>query len=293
MVAGGIGVGAASDLAFSAIKGEQEAPPVYYLNGAEDAATTVNDDSWNLLKISQITDNFSENTENVTGLDQGEMALKREESPHHAYFMKLKAAFVMLLLVIILYVLFRVVNSIRMCFARRRASVDLSDIPRLQVTGPNRGWWRPRPRASPSAPSCEGSPCPSYSSAVTAPVLSDKAFALLEELAKSREDKLARVLDSVPGRVQPVPPSPRSLPVQDMEEVMRALSAPAPSPRPVQPDQPAIPQPQPLPQPPPEEPIAQPPSARAAIAEAEIAAEAARANPTAASLARMRRILHQ
>ena len=104
------------------------------------------------------------------------------------------------------------------------------------------------------------------------------------------EDKLAWVLDSIPGRVQTVSPSPRS-PPQDMEEVYRAISAPAPSPPPVLPDQPAVPSPPPV-QPLPEEPMAHP-SAGAVITEAERQAEAARANPTAASLARMRRLLHQ
>ena len=51
LVAGGVALGAANDLAFSAIKGEEAAPPVYYMDGAEDSVTTVNDDSWNLVSV--------------------------------------------------------------------------------------------------------------------------------------------------------------------------------------------------------------------------------------------------
>ena len=206
----------------------------------------------------------------------------------------------MILCISIVYILLRITRNVRRCVnkrRRRRAEVDLSAIPRLEVTGPNRGWWRPRNRDSPSAPSAspstpaEPSPCPSYASAITAPVISDRAITLLEELARSRENKMARILDSVPGRVQTVPPSPRS-PPQDMEEVYLGLSAPAPSPPHVLPDQPAVPSP-PIVQPPPEEEPMAHPSAEAVVQEAERQADAARANPTVASLARMRRLLHQ
>ena len=90
LIAGGVAVGAASDLGISAIRGEEAAPPAYYMDGAEDSITTVNDDSWNLVSVRQITDTFSENTDNSMG--QGEMDLKKE-SPHHMFFLHLKVAF--------------------------------------------------------------------------------------------------------------------------------------------------------------------------------------------------------
>ena len=111
---------------------------------------------------------------------------------------------------------------------------------------------------------------------------------MLEELAKVRESKMARTFESSP--VQPVIPSPRSSPA-DMEEIMIGLSAPVPSPPHIIPDQPepAAPLP-PVIQPPPEEQPMAHPSAAEVIQEAERQA-AAQANPTLASLERMRRIL--
>ena len=202
----------------------------------------------------------------------------------------------MILCISIVYILFRITRNVRRCVNKhhRCLEVDLSSIPMLEVTGPNRGWWRPRNRDSPSAPSAspstpaEPSPCPSYGTAITAPVISDRAIALLEELAKSRENKMARILDSSPGRVQTVPPSPRSPPA-DMEEVYMGLSAPVPSPPHILPDQPAAPSPPVIQPPPEEEPMAHP-SAAEVIQEAERQADA-QANPTVASLARMHRIL--
>ena len=65
LIAAGVGIGAASDLAIDAIKGEQEvAPPIYYMEGGEDAVNTIIDDSWNLIKLSEIQENFSESTIN-------------------------------------------------------------------------------------------------------------------------------------------------------------------------------------------------------------------------------------
>ena len=112
---------------------------------------------------------------------------------------------------------------------------------------------------------------------------------MLEELAKVRESKMARTFESSP--VQPVIPSSHSSPA-DMEEIMIGLSAaPVPSPPHIVPDQPepAAPFP-PVMQPPPEEQPMAHPSAVEVIQDAERQA-AAQANPTLASLERMRRIL--
>ena len=43
LIGAGVGLGAASDLAIGAIRGE-EAAPVYYMEGGEDAVTTVTED---------------------------------------------------------------------------------------------------------------------------------------------------------------------------------------------------------------------------------------------------------
>ena len=74
LIGAGIGLGAASDLAIGAIRGE-EAAPVYFMEGGEDAVTTVTDDSWNILKISEMSDNFAETTETENVGDPEELSL--------------------------------------------------------------------------------------------------------------------------------------------------------------------------------------------------------------------------
>ena len=62
LIGGGLAVGAASDIGISAMQ-DEAAPPAYYMEGAEDSITNVNDESWNLVSVRQITDTFAEDTQ--------------------------------------------------------------------------------------------------------------------------------------------------------------------------------------------------------------------------------------
>ena len=109
LLGAGLAVGAASDIGISAMQDEAQ-PPAYYMEGGEDSITNIRDDSWNLVSVREITDQFTEDKDNSTGPE--EMAYKGEAPLHRTFFFRLKVAFLMLLMVIFIYVLCRIIRNI-------------------------------------------------------------------------------------------------------------------------------------------------------------------------------------
>ena len=175
------------------------------MEGGEDAVNTISDSSWNLFKLSEINENFSETTQVTGQTEEPEVAPHVDHGHHHSdFYLKVRAALLIIAIMGIIYVVLRVLKCLRVYLESRRQRVD---IPRLEISTPSRGLWRRRVRDIPSAPiisnapttpAAEHSPCPSYTTATSAPIILNRAIKLLEEVAMMQEQKRTRTMSVSP-----------------------------------------------------------------------------------------------
>ncbi len=210
LVVGGLGGGIAIDHGVRELMRPKE--PLHQ-EGAENASLDLVDRSWNLVQFKSVDESLEEERD--------------QPSPHHTdsalhHFLRFRMVFMVALAILVMYILLRITTAIRTCVrSRRSASIDLTPPPRaparparlsptpppgyseLQYSSPELDTktamvWR---SIQPQDWTSRANPGPDFSTAATRP---------FECRTNPPRQSRASILESVPGRIALVSPTPQA-----------------------------------------------------------------------------------
>ena len=224
LIAGGIGLGTASDAIVNQIS-PADTEPAVYAEGEISPIHTTKDDSFNLFRFESESESFIDDS--IQEAHQGNSTLEGELSMIHLIanshrgsttMQRIKGVCLLLVILFIAYVIIKLFRRARRCCRNREAELDFSPPPRnarlwrkitrsprvLPVFPPSPSPEPPRcpaegttpPPAPPgrstkvSAPSCP----PSYDTAAKIPGLTAQDWELWSNMANSSQSNIQRII---------------------------------------------------------------------------------------------------